>query len=147
MIAVETFSPRNEEIIAKHMPKFAVLENKRLAKVSQSDIGKPFKSNGNGGRKPKDVPSKERNEAIFMFKAGIPSYKIREQLKLSKHALSLVLCQAGLRQFPVEMLPKKARYIRSQMSRGKNNLQIAKEIGISESAVEHWIARFGLDQW
>lgn len=142
-----TFSPENEKIIAKHMGKFAAIENARSQKNWKSDVGVAFKTNRNGGRKPKDVPERERNQAIRMFKAGYPAYKIREKLKLSKYALSLVLCQAGLRQFPVEMLPNKACYIRSLMSRGKTNLQIAQEIEISEDAVEHWIKRFGLDQW
>lgn len=144
---LDMFSKKNEEIIFKHMPKFAALESAKSAETWQSDIGKPFKTNRNGGRKPRDIPHFTREKAIRSFKAGIPAYRIREQLKLSKHALSIILCQAGLRQFPVELLPNKARFVRSRMSHGDTVLQIAEQMGLKEDAVRHWIDRYGLDQW
>ena len=144
---LDMFSKKNEDIILKHMPKFAALESAKSAEVWQSDIGKPFKTNRNGGRKARDIPYATREKAIRAYKANIPAYRIREQLKLSKHALSIILCQAGLRQFPVELLPHKARFVRSRMSHGETALQIASQMGLTEASVQHWIDRYGLDQW
>lgn len=142
-----TFSEQHEELILKYLPKFAAIESARSMKKWHSDIGAAFKTNRNGGRKPKEVPSRVRAQAVLRYKAGYPFSKIKEDTGLSTYALSLVLCQAGLRHFPADLLPLKACAIKSLMSRGKTNLEIAQEIEISEDAVQHWIKRFGLDQW
>lgn len=125
-----TFSARNEKIIREHMPKFAAIESAKSMKKWRSDVGAPFKTNRNGGRKPKEVPSRVRVQAILRYKAGYPFYKVKEDTGLSTYALSLILCQAGLRHFPADLLPQKACAIKSLMSRGKTNLEIDNTVNV-----------------
>ena len=139
---INKFTSKNENIIAKYMPKFAQIENERASKMWNVDIAKQKVQNG--GREAKEVTVQQRAQAILRFKAGQSLNKIMERLEISKYALARVLAQEGLKEFPQKELPRKARLILQMLQEGMSQTAIANELGISRQAVKDWIVRYGL---
>ena len=139
---INKFTSKNENIIAKYMPKFAQIENERAAKMWNVDIAKQKVQNG--GREAKEVTVQQRAQAILRFKAGQSLNKIMERLEISKYALARVLAQEGLKEFPEKEMPRKARLISQMLQEGMSQTAIARELGISRQAVKDWIVRYGL---
>jgi DNA invertase Pin-like site-specific DNA recombinase len=139
---INKFTSKNENIIAKYMPKFAQIENERAAKMWNIDIAKQKVQNG--GREAKEVTVQQRAQAILRFKAGQSLNKIMERLEISKYALARVLAQEGLKEFPEKEMPRKARLISQMLQDGMSQTAIARELGISRQAVKDWIVRYGL---
>ena len=142
---INKFTSKNENIIAKYMPKFAQIENERASKMWNVDIAKQKVQNG--GREAKEVTVQQRAQAILRFKAGQSLNKIMERLDISKYALARVLAQEGLKEFPQKELPRKARLILQMLQEGMSQTAIANELGISRQAVKDWIVRYGLGKW
>jgi DNA invertase Pin-like site-specific DNA recombinase len=142
---INKFTSKNENIIAKYMPKFAQIENERAAKMWNIDIAKQKVQNG--GREAKEVTVQQRAQAILRFKAGQSLNKIMERLEISKYALARVLAQEGLKEFPEKEMPRKARLISQMLQDGMSQTAIANELGISRQAVKDWIVRYGLGKW
>jgi len=142
---INKFTSKNENIIAKYMPRFAQIENERAAKMWSVDIaGQKVQ---NGGREAKEVTVQQRAQAILRFKAGQSLNKIMERLEISKYALARVLAQEGLKEFPKKEMPRKARLILQMLQEGMSQTAIANELGISRQAVKDWIVRYGLGKW
>jgi DNA invertase Pin-like site-specific DNA recombinase len=139
---INKFTSKNENIIAKYMPKFAQIENERAAKMWNIDIAKQKVQNG--GREAKEVTVQQRAQAILRFKAGQSLNKIMERLEISKYALARVLAQEGLKECPEKEMPRKARLISQMLQDGMSQTAIARELGISRQAVKDWIVRYGL---
>ena len=139
---INKFTSKNENIIAKYMPRFAQIENERAAKMWNVDIAKQKVQNG--GREAKEVTVQQRAQAILRFKAGQSLNKIMERLEISKYALARVLAQEGLKEFPEKEMPRKARLISQMLQDGMSQTAIANELGISRQAVKDWIVRYGL---
>ena len=142
---INKFTSKNENIIAKYMPKFAQIENERASKMWNVDIAKQKVQNG--GREAKEVTVQQRAQAILRFKAGQSLNKIMERLEISKYALARVLAQEGLKEFPEKEMPRKARLILQMLQEGMSQTAIANELGISRQAVKDWIVRYGLGKW
>ena len=139
---INKFTPENESIIAKYMPKFAQIENERAAKTWGADI--PKQKTQNGGREAKDVTIQQRAQIVLRFKAGQSLNKIIEKLDISKYAVARVLAQEGLKEFPQKEMPRKARLISQMLQEGMSQTSSARELGISRQAVKDWIVRYGL---
>ena len=142
---MDSFAQR-EEIIIKHMKKFAAIENKRAQKVWGLDVASR-KAMRAGGRPPKEVTPRQRSQAAMRWKAGHTFTSIMKSLDLSKYALSRVLAQEGLRPFPERDVPVKAAEIRTMLHNGMKLGDIAYEMKISRQAVSDCINRYGLDKW
>lgn len=143
----EHFSPFYEDLMIKHMPKFAAMENKRATKVWGMETATGKQTVQNGGRQPVEIDPKAHAEAARRFRAGDKFHHIMQDLKLSKYALSRILAAEGLRRFPAGDLPKKARIIRDMLREGQKLNDIAAHLKISRQAVSDWIRRYGIDKW
>lgn len=145
---IDQFAPCYEHLIAKHMPKFAAIENTRANKVWGADIGGNARQRiQNGGRTPDPISEQTYNEAVRLYKSGGKFCHIMRDLELSKYALSRILAEEGLREFPMRDLPKKAREIREMLKMGMKHNQIAAELRISRQGVSDWVKRYGLNKW
>lgn len=144
---IDQFAAKHEDLIAKHMPKFATMENKRASKVWGMETANSQQRVQGGGRQPVEINPKQHAEAARRFRAGDKFHHIMQDLKLSKYALSRILAAEGLRQFPAVDLPRKARIIRDMLRNGEKLNDIAAELRISRQAVSDWIRRYGIDKW
>jgi DNA-binding NarL/FixJ family response regulator len=144
---IDQFAAKHEDLIAKHMPKFAVMENNRATKVWGMETATGKQAVQNGGRQPVEIDPKAHAEAARRFRAGDKFHHIMQDLKLSKYALSRILAAEGLRRFPSGDLPKKARIIRDMLRDGEKMSDIAAHLKISRQAVSDWIRRYGIDKW
>jgi DNA-binding NarL/FixJ family response regulator len=144
---IDHFSPVYEDLMIRHMPKFADMENKRATKVWGMETATGKQAVQNGGRQPVEIDPEQHAEAARRFRAGDKFHHIMQDLKLSKYALSRILAAEGLRQFPAGDLPKKARIIRDMLRKGAKLSDIAAHLKISRQAVSDWIRRYGIDKW
>jgi hypothetical protein len=144
---IDHFSPFYEDLMIRHMPKFAAMENKRASKVWGMETANSKQRVQGGGRQPVEINPETHAEAARRFRAGDKFHHIMQDLKLSKYALSRILAAEGLRQFPAVDLPRKARIIRDMLRNGEKLNDIAAELRISRQAVSDWIRRYGIDKW
>lgn len=144
---IDQFSPFYEDLMIRHMPKFAAMENNRASKVWGMETATGKQAVQNGGRQPVEIDPKAHAEAARRFRAGDKFHHIMQDLKLSKYALSRILAAEGLRRFPAGDLPKKARIIRDMLREGEKLNDIAAHLKISRQAVSDWIRRYGIDKW
>jgi hypothetical protein len=143
---IDHFSPFYEDLMIRHMPKFAAIENNRASKVWGLDVANQQGAQ-NGGRQPVEIDPKTHSEAARRFRAGDKFHHIMQDLKISKYALSRILAAEGLRKFPSGDLPKKARIIQDRLRLGMKHHEIAADLRISRQAISDWVRRYGLDKW
>lgn len=144
---IDQFAPCYEQLIAKHMPKFAKMENARAIKVWGMDTANGKQLVQNGGRQPEPISEDRYNEAAQRYRSGQKFKQITDEMKISKYALSRILAAEGLRRFPAGDLPKKAKIIRKMLREGEKLNDIAAHLSISRQAVSDWIKRYGIDKW
>ena len=143
---INHFSSLYEDLMIRHMPKFAAMENKRANKVWGLDVANQ-QGVQNGGRQPVDISPEKHAEAARRFRAGDKFHYIMQDLKLSKYALSRILAEEGLKKFPPRDLPKKAKIIQDRLRLGMKHHEIAADLRISRQAVSDWIRRYGIEKW
>jgi len=143
---IDQFSPFYEDLMIRHMPKFAAIENRRANKVWGLDVANR-QGVQNGGRQPAPISAETHAEAARRFRAGDKFHYIMQDLKLSKYALSRILAEEGLKRFPQRDLPKKAQMIKDRLRLGMKHHEIAAELRISRQAVSDWVRRYGIEKW
>ena len=144
---IDQFSPFYEDLMIRHMPKFAKMENARANKLWGLDVVTGRQRVQNGGRQPEPISDERHNEAAQRFRDGETFHEIMLDMKLSKYALARILAAEGLKKFPSRDLPKKAKIIRDMLRDGEKLNDIAAHLCISRQAVSDWIKRYGLAKW
>jgi DNA invertase Pin-like site-specific DNA recombinase len=147
---LDKYAPRNEEIIAKLMPKFAAIESARAKEcwgVEAAAFQRSMKKKDQDYANPKNIGpiSQEKAQRIVeMFKSGAGIIAITKAVGASDHGVYRALAAYEVRRFPESKMPKKCRTILRMMERGATLTQIGEEFGISRQAVSRYVHAYGL---
>lgn len=146
---VDRFSPRNEDLIAKYMPRFAAIESAKASKrwgygANKLD-GTPKKPPSKNGGKPKsDLDQKMLAHVERLRRGGWAQEDIASLLNISMYVTQRCLAALHMGRISKASLPKPAQQILELIERNTDLAKIAIYMDMTEDEVDAIITEYNL---
>ena len=146
---VDKFGPKNEELIAKYMPRFAAIESEKARKrwgygANKID-GTPKKPPSKNGGKPKsDLDQKMVAHVERLRKDGWAQEDIASLLNISMYVTQRCLAALHMGRISKASLPKPAQQILELIERNTDLAKISIYMDMTEDEVDAIITEYNL---